>query len=113
MCVTPLVAAALSDTKAGLPVKNGSITTAALPKSRRKAEWPYQVICMLCSCARGRCGRSEAGVGVHWPPRSDKTYRIGAEASTLTTSPLISGARFATLAIRRCTVNRGLENEQV
>src|SRR6267143_2041919 len=40
------MAAAWSDTKAGLPVKKGSISTACLPKSRRKAEWPYQVICM-------------------------------------------------------------------
>src|SRR5215469_1733722 len=46
MWVTPSIAAALSETKAGLSVKNGSISTAALPKSRRKAEWPYQVICM-------------------------------------------------------------------
>src|ERR1700741_3125862 len=46
MCVTPLVATALSDTNAGLPVKNGSISTALPAKSRRKAEWQYQVICM-------------------------------------------------------------------
>src|SRR5262249_1809373 len=45
--VTPLIAAALSDTKAGLPVKNGSISTALPAKSSRKAEWPYQVICMM------------------------------------------------------------------
>src|SRR5215831_12903485 len=47
MWVTPLMAAALSDTKAGLPVKNGSISTALPAKSSRKAEWPYQVICIL------------------------------------------------------------------
>src|SRR6266851_120350 len=45
--VTPLMAVALSDTKAGLPVKNGSISTALPAKSSRKAEWPYQVICMM------------------------------------------------------------------
>src|SRR6185312_15726680 len=54
MWVTPLMAAALSDTKAGLPVKNGSISTADLPKSRRNAEWPYQVICMEILRSRGR-----------------------------------------------------------
>src|SRR5436190_24107084 len=46
MWETPLIAAALSETKAGLPVKNGSISTAWPPKSSRKAEWPNQVICM-------------------------------------------------------------------
>ena len=46
MWATPLIAAALSDAKAGLPVKKGSIKTAVPPKSRRKAEWPNQVICM-------------------------------------------------------------------
>src|SRR5215467_13699060 len=45
--VTPLIAAALSETKAGLPVKNGSIRIACRVKSKRKAEWPYQVICMM------------------------------------------------------------------
>src|SRR5215472_13870560 len=44
--IAHLMAAALSDTKAGLPVKNGSISTALPAKSSRKAEWPYQVICM-------------------------------------------------------------------
>jgi hypothetical protein len=31
-----------------LPVKNGSINTAWPAKSSLKAEWPYQVICMMC-----------------------------------------------------------------
>src|SRR4029450_11960213 len=44
ICETPLLAAALSETKAGLPVKNGSISTALPAKSRRKAEVPNQVI---------------------------------------------------------------------
>src|SRR5258705_13576888 len=47
MWVTPLIAAALSDTKAGLPVKNGSISTALPAKSSRKPEWAYQGICMI------------------------------------------------------------------
>src|SRR6266849_9079495 len=60
MWVTPLMAAALSDTKAGLPVKNGSISTALPAKSSRKAEWPYQVICMMVILGwGGRDGRRE------------------------------------------------------
>jgi hypothetical protein len=39
MWVTPLIAACLSETKAGLPVKNGSISTALPAKSSRNAEW--------------------------------------------------------------------------
>src|SRR5580704_3836288 len=46
MWVTPRAAAALSEINAGLPVMNGSINTALPSKSSRKAEWPYQVICM-------------------------------------------------------------------
>src|SRR5262245_65443796 len=46
MWLTSLIAAALSAVKAGLPVKNGSISTALPAKSRRNAEWPNQVICM-------------------------------------------------------------------
>ena len=40
--------------KAGLPVKNGSISTALSAKSRRKAEWPNQVIFMVSSVSRPR-----------------------------------------------------------
>src|SRR5690242_17173941 len=47
MCFTPRIAAVLSDTNAGLPVKNGSISTAVPARSSRKAEWPYQVICIV------------------------------------------------------------------
>src|SRR5258705_13551710 len=56
MWVTPLIAAALSDTKAGLPVKNGSISTALPAKSSRKPEWPYQVICMIAVLGWGGVG---------------------------------------------------------
>src|SRR6266446_6877482 len=56
MWVTPRMAAALSDTKAGLPVKNGSISTALPAKSSRKAEWPYQVICMMVILGCGQAG---------------------------------------------------------
>ena len=56
------MAAALSDTKAGLPVKNGSISTALPPKSSRNAEWPYQVICMMSSCALDLAPSIVAGI---------------------------------------------------
>src|SRR5271169_3143797 len=44
MCVAPFVAASRSPVKAGLPVKNGSISTTFPPNSRRKFEWPKNVI---------------------------------------------------------------------
>src|SRR6476660_4529701 len=47
---TPFIAAALSEENEGLPVKKGSISAAWPLKSRRKAECPYQVICMAVSC---------------------------------------------------------------
>ena len=42
--------------KAGLPVKNGSISTTLPAKSRRKAEWPNQVIFMVSSPPPWICG---------------------------------------------------------
>ena len=40
-----------SPVNAGLPVRNGSIITFALPNSMRKAECPNQVSCIVCLLA--------------------------------------------------------------
>src|SRR6516162_8761367 len=72
MWVTPLVAAALSETKAGLPAKNGSMRTALPAKSRRKAEWPYQVICM----SRGRRGREAVVRPEHRDPPTARSTAL-------------------------------------
>src|SRR5262249_35197871 len=66
--------AALSDTKAGLPVKNGSISTALPAKSSRKAEWPYQVICMMVVLGSGR---SDWAAGRYATGRQDQCSRAG------------------------------------
>src|SRR3954469_4667155 len=64
MWETPFIAAALSEMNAGFPVKNGSIRTAWPEKSRRNAEWPYQVICMeLVRCCVGGSGRIDLEPG--------------------------------------------------
>ena len=54
MWVVPSTSLSRSPWKAGLPVKNGSIRTPLSAKSRRKAEWPNQVIFMSTS-PRSRC----------------------------------------------------------
>src|SRR5918997_870594 len=51
MWVAPFVAVARSPPKAGLPVKKGSISTTLSENSRRKAEWPNQVILIVALLA--------------------------------------------------------------
>src|SRR5262245_56184882 len=79
MWVMPLMAAALSDTKAGLPVKNGSISTALPAKSSRKAEWPYQMICMTVVLGLGG-GRQNtqcvAAINAHWTMLECRLHRF-------------------------------------
>ena len=59
---TPSVIFALSPSKAGLPVKKGSMSTALPAKSSRKAEWPNHVIFMEASLVFGSMKWSELGI---------------------------------------------------